>query len=187
MQGRESYLVQQLRNGNRKAFEIIFKTYFTSLVNYAFGLVSNMETAKDLTEDIFYYIWEKRKIIRISRTLKGYLFKTIHNKCLDYLKREQVKQKHIQDATNLKRIEEQENILFASFYRPEYYDNEIDEKLKIVIDSLPDQAKKIFTMKRFDGMSYKEISKNLNISENTIRKQMSRSLQKIKMALKKSD
>lgn len=185
MQGSESYLVQQLQNSDKKAFETIFKTYFTSLVNYAFGLVSNMETAKDLTEDIFYYIWENRKILRISHSLKGYLFKTIHNKCLDYLKREQVKLKHIQDATPLKQLEEQENVLFASFYQPEYHDDEIDKKLEIAIDSLPEQAKKIFRMKRFDGMSYKEISNELNISENTIKKQISRSLQKIKEALKR--
>ncbi len=180
----ESYLIKQLQKGDEKAFEKIFKTYYISLVNYAIGLVSDIETAKDLTEDIFYFIWDNRKIIHISQSLRGYLYKITHNKCLDYLKRQQVKQKHIKEVIISKKQEEQENILFASFYQPDYFSEELELKLKTAIDSLPKQAKIIFIMKRLKGMSYKEISKELNISENTIRKQMSRSLQKIMTALK---
>ena len=183
MREKENYLVQKIRDGDKNAFENVFKEYFTRLTNYAVGLVSDIVLAEDLVEDIFFYIWDNREIIRVQTSLKAYLYKMTHNKCLDHLKKEKVKLKYLKEAITQQKQELDERIEFANYYQPEIFSDEMDLKLYNAIESLPEQAKKIFIMKRFEGMSYAEISNQLNISENTIRKQMSRSLQKIKNAL----
>lgn len=183
MREKESYLIRKIKDGDKNAFEDIFNEYYTRLTNYAFGLVSDLNVAEDLVEDIFFFIWDNRNIIRVQHSLKAYLYKITHNKCLDYLRKEKVRLKYIKETMERQKEEVDENILFANQFQPDIFSDEMDYKLTLAIESLPEQAKKIFIMKRFDNLSYAEISKKLNISENTIRKQMSRSLQKIRKTL----
>ena len=183
MREKEIYLIKKIKDGDKNAFENIFNEYFTRLTNYAFGLVSDLNVAEDLVEDIFFFIWDNHNIIRVQHSLNAYLYKITHNKCLDYLKKEKVRLKYIKETMERQKEEVDESISFTYHYQPDIFSDEMDYKLNQAIESLPEQAKKIFIMKRFENYSYAEISKILQISENTIRKQMSRSLQKIRNTL----
>lgn len=159
------------------AFEEFFKRNFTRLCahcSYKFGF--NLEVAEDIVQNSFIKLWENRQSVSGSVSLKKYLYKIIYNSSLDLLKHEKVKEKHIyfirealpdEEATAFEMLDLKQ--LSAS----------IDE----AVAGLPEQMRKIYELSRYEGLKYKAIAIQLNISIKTVENQMSRALLKLREKL----
>ena len=79
-------LWQKVKKGNIKAFEILYKCYFPSLCLYSYGLIPDEELVKEIVNDVFLKIWDKRREIDIQCGIKPYLFRCVHNACLDHMR-----------------------------------------------------------------------------------------------------
>jgi len=79
-------IISLIRQGNQKAFETLFKEYYSRLCEYAFLLIKDKEVAAELVQDFFVKFWENRAKMDI-KTTKAYLFKSIHNNTIKYLTR----------------------------------------------------------------------------------------------------
>lgn len=70
-------LLTLLRHGEISAFVDIYTTYYDALLNYADRLLNDVETARDVVQQVYYKIWENRDALNISLSVKAYLFKSV--------------------------------------------------------------------------------------------------------------
>ncbi len=174
----ELILLQKLKKGDELAFELIFKEHYPSLVRYATGLIGSTTEAEDLVEDCFFWLWQERETITIRKTLQAFLYSVVHNKCLNHLKKQKVNRKYeayLKVHAIKMEINYPESILISK---------DLSGKIKEGIDKLPKQCKLIFCLSRHEGKKYEEIALMLNISINTVKKQMSRAIFKLREDLK---
>jgi RNA polymerase sigma-70 factor, ECF subfamily len=170
------------------AFESLFRNNFTALCSYCqFRFGFDSDSAKEAVHTAFMRLWESRQNLSADLSIKGYLYKTMGNICLDMLRHERVKRKHegIISRNN------EDDAAHSCFQTPDikYLAFEIDK----AVSELPDQMRKIFELSRYnglkyaesryDGLKYAEISCQLNISVKTVETQMSRALAKLREKL----
>jgi len=152
-------------------FERIFKEYFRRLVYFSFNMLKDKEAAKDIVHDTFASMWEKRATISTDRNIKSYLFTTVYNRSLNYIR-------------NNKKFATEETLesLIENNPSPEIMmeNAEKNDRINRAIESLPLKTKEVFIMSRFGEFKYKEISEKLGISVKTVEGQMSRALRMLK-------
>ncbi|QGY42416.1 RNA polymerase sigma-70 factor [Maribellus comscasis] len=183
MTGIEKELVESLKKGNQKSFELVFKTYYTRLCTYAFDYTRQLETAEDLVKDFFLNLWQNREKIEIKTSLSGYLFRSVHNLCLNYLERQKKKNPEI-PSDNLYLIELKQKQPFTPDYPiGNLLASEMEGQILEIVDKLPEQCREIFKLSRFEELPHKKIAEKLNISERTVKTQIYRALKKIKEAI----
>lgn len=159
---------------NRTNFEQLFKEHYNSLYYYAYSIVNDDELAKDLVNDSFEEIWNRRKKIDISYSLKSFMYRVVKNRCLNHLKKQEVEQKYINRA---KHGQEESD---------EYKDYEpVMAEIMLAIEQLPEQGRKVFTKCFLENLSYKEAAEELNVSVNTIKTHVTNSLKKLRNDLDK--
>lgn len=180
-----SYMVESIQSGDVKSFEIVFKTYYNRLCIYANGYIRDTEQVKLIVNDVFIHLWEKRTELNIEISLDGYLYKSVRNHCINYIQREKKKTEMI--SSDLESVLSDENTLYHPVSGDYPMDNllveELNEKIKRVVDTLPPQCREIFILNRIENYSNEEIAKKLNLSVGTVKSQMFRSLTKLRKEL----
>jgi len=162
--------INGLIKGEVKAFDEIFEIYNQRIYQFAKVILKNKEDAKDVVQEVFLRIWQNRNEINEYSTFKSYLFTIAYNIIVDHF-RKRLKDKKYKDflEANIKEVDfsQEKNIEFS-------YLNELYEQ---AVEQLPPRRKLIYKMNRNEGLTYKEIAERLNISRNTVRNQMAKTLQ----------
>ncbi len=114
-----------------------------------------------MTQDIFRSIWERYDDLDITTSIEHYLARATKFKVLEYIRNEAVKKKHNQALVN--NIDTSNNSVEDDLNYKELYN-----RLTYLIGLLPKQCKNVFTLSKINGLSNKEISVELNISERTV-------------------
>ena len=170
----EEQIIQGIREGNQTCFQAVFSDHYDRLCQYAFTILRDMDEAEDLVQSMFVKWWERREEIGINQTLKGYLYRTVYNLCINHLEHRQVRQKHLEHATREWSGEKQSSEAFSY---------ELEESIITAIDLLPQQCKIIFKMSRYEELKYSEIASKLGISPNTVENQISKALKILRSQL----
>lgn len=179
----EKDIIQKLKNGDEPTFQFIFKKYYTGLYYYAKKYLGDKHHAEEIVQNTFLKLWEKRETFTISKSFSSYLYKTVYNNCLNFLKHQQVKEKYKEYYTQkIKNAEEYYSISQESG-QSIYIAKEIENDIDKAICKLPGQCRKIFELSRFEGLKNHEIAEKLEISKNTVQKQISIALCKLRSAL----
>lgn len=180
----EKRLLARIKGGDRKAFDRLFEDHFEELCKYAFSMVREESAAEEIVTEVFYHLWCKRNKIHIRVSVKKYLLKSVFNISLNYLKHKGV----VKQYKDLKIVMHREKEILSESYNTsplaliEY--NELEVLVKSIIDNLPNQCRKVFSMNRFEGMKYREIAETLNISLSTVKYHMSMALDQLHDKLK---
>lgn len=166
-----------LRDGNKEIFEEIYKTYYSPLCFYCMRYVDDMEDSREIVQGLFLKIWIKRKELKISTSVKSYLFSSVQNYALNYIKREKIKQRYINNKSH-HQVQHSEN----GIHKME------EEELRVLIKSailkLPKKRREIFELSRYENLKYSQIAEQLTISVKTVEAQMSKSLIFLRQVLK---
>ncbi|MDR2009569.1 MAG: RNA polymerase sigma-70 factor [Bacteroidales bacterium] len=163
----DKYLLEEVKSGNKKAFEQIFKIYYEDLCRYALFLSSGVADTEDIVQDIFFKMWINRKDFILTSSLKSYLFTAVKNSVINIIKHEGIKEKYIQYQKNYEDSSE----------NPDKIENsELGNKINTIISELPERRREIFIMSKLEGLKYKEIAEKLNISVKTVENQMGEAL-----------
>ncbi len=179
----EEELLQLLQNGEEDTIKFIFDKYYEGLCLYAESLTKNHQVAEEIVEDIFIHLWINAKNQVINFSLKSYLYRSVHNNCLKYIDKLKTERKGRQ---NLHYTLIDNELLQPATNDQPIYDliaQELEEKAAKVLESLPNQCKEIYSLNRFENLSYSEIAKKLNITVGTVKTQMSRAFQKFRDGL----
>jgi len=165
----EKDIVHQLNQGNTNVFEELFRTYYARLCGYALKYVWDKDQAEDIVQELFYAIWNKREAVVIKVSVEAYLFRSVRNSCLNYLKHLKVRDAHSEYAT-----ESSPSLSESSHELMEFL--ELQENIDAMVDLLPPERKKIFLLSRMEGLKYKDIAMQLDISVKTVEAQMGKAL-----------
>lgn len=165
-------LVRELKQEKPEAFKLLFQTYFTGLYHFANSIVNNESVAKDIVQELFVTVWDKRKNLNENSAIDHYLYVAVRNSCYTYLKRE-VHHLNIETIQNCSIPSEM----------PEDLENPEDQLLWNAVENLPLQCKMVFKLIVIEEYSYKEVAKRLEISVNTVKTQMSRACRTLREKL----
>jgi len=171
-------IVQNLAQDNQEVYEYIFRLYYTPLCRFALKFVREKEITEEIVQEVFIYIWEKRLTIRITQSLKAYLYTAVRNRSINYIKA----QMHTMEVDNL--ADDQVPFYVESERDLDY--QELKQSLAQAMDKLPRKCRMIFDLSRNEGLTYKEIAEALDISKKTVEAQMSIALKKLRESLSKS-
>ncbi len=153
--------------GNQRSFEVLFKKYYQALCSYGFQFMEEDMAAEEIVQELFCAIWEQRETIQIE-AFKSYCYRAVRNKCLNALKHLKVREEyksHNQYQNELEEIADD--------------DDQTDErisKIQDAIEAMPTVRQKVFKMSRYEGLKYREIAEQLNISVKTVEIHMSKAL-----------
>jgi RNA polymerase sigma-70 factor (ECF subfamily) len=180
----EKELLKSVSKGDKKGFEILFRTYYVRLCAYAAGFVVQNDLAEDIVTEVFLKLWEKRETLTISESVSSYLFQSVKNACINYLTREKSR-KYTVSENEVKLIDLKMTYQISDKYPlNDLIGRELEEKIRMEIEKLPEQCREIFYLSRFEDLSHKEIAEKLGISENTVKVQIYRALIKLRVGLK---
>ena len=169
-------IIRRIRKGNIEQFESLFRSSYTSLVNYAKTILKESDTAEEIVQDLFYVLWRDRKKLNITTSLKGYLFKAVYNKSLHHIEHRKVVHKHIKETQTNTGINPDDPAEILKY-------KELHEKIAVIIAKLPERCARIFCMNRFEGFKYAEIANELSISVKTVEANMGKALKKFRNEL----
>ena len=173
---KEFFIRKAFEQDSVKGYELLFRQYYSPLCSHAVRFVYNREVAEDLVAEVFYTFWKKKLHEQITTSFRAYLFTSVRNKSLTYIKWEFDKEKS---------EELEENDKASSTLEPDEV-MEFDElylHIEKTINLLPPQCQKVFLMSRFEGKSYKEIAEKLNVSGKAVEAHISKALITLRKAL----
>ena len=169
-------IVERLKRGDESAFEGVFRELFQPLVHYAMRFLREVEASEEVVQEAFFAVWEKRATLEIHTSLKSYLYRSVHNKCLNLIK-------HIGIREDYKAWNEQSREAQEQEVADELGKSELEQRIHSAIAELPTERQKIFRMSRFEGLRYQEIADQLNISVKTVENQMGKALKALRGSL----
>ncbi len=177
-------IVVRIITGDRIAFGQVFERYYKGLCAYSYTFLKDHDSAEEIVQDFFAELWENHKKLEIKISLKLYLYRGIHNKCINYLKAFAVSQRRLEKFAQYAQdeIELLEMDIDSNIYEYLFSDS-FEKNIHEAINSLAPQQKQIFTLSRFHQKSYADIAGMLNISINSVKTQMARALQKLRTTL----
>lgn len=180
----DKIFISRLRQGDVTSFETLFKSHYRNLCIYAEEIIGEKEAAEEIVGDFFLKFWENHYSIEIQISYKSYLYTSIYNNCLSYLEHLKVLKKYHDYATYMINNKDLWHPVSDNYPLANLISQEIVAEIEQAIQELPDHCREIFSLSRFEELSYVEIAQRLGISINTVRTQMSRALQKLRSSLK---
>lgn len=160
---------------SKAVFEEVFKAHFTALHAYACTLLRQDAQAEEIVQQVFYKLWLKKDEVQITQNLKAYLYKSVHNECLNFMKHQKVRKAH-QDYVMHTGNEGQSPI-------QDMATKELKDKIYEALARLPEQCRTIFQMSRFEELKYREIADKLQLSVKTVENQMGKALRSMRQQL----
>ncbi|WP_353137911.1 sigma-70 family RNA polymerase sigma factor [Pseudopedobacter sp.] len=156
-------LLVDIKADDSRAFDELYARTWKELYIKAYSKLKHEDLAKDIVQEIFVDLWNKRHVKAINN-VKAYLAQSVKFKVLDEFRKNRYEFIEIENFTE----EIKENVYADS----KLLDKEFFASLKDWIDSLPHKRKEIFRLKYQEGLSNKEIALKLNISPKTVQNQV---------------
>ncbi|SMC89975.1 RNA polymerase sigma factor [Pedobacter nyackensis] len=170
-------LLEYCRNGNDKAFDVIFQRYFKPLYSLSLKYVRNTEVAEELVMDLMMWVWEKRAVdFCPDGNLKAYLFRAIRNSIISYFRKKTL-------ATQPLELYHEETMQDSKKADDNHVYAEIEACFQEKLNELSPQRRKVYEMSRDENMSYPQIARQLNLSANTVKSHMSFSLNHLRKSM----
>lgn len=162
---------------SQQEFESVFRSQFRPLCLLAVRYVKDTDTARNIVQDAFINLWEKRDTIDPARGVNAYLSTSVRNRSLNHLRDTR---KFSADLLTL------ENLWPESAWEQPLpmVTAELDTSIRHALDELPEKCREVFELSRNEGLKYQEIADRLGISVKTVETQMSKALQHLRIRLK---
>jgi RNA polymerase sigma-70 factor (ECF subfamily) len=172
----DTEIIRRIRQGDTGQFESLFRSSYVSLVRYAKTLVKDHDTSEEIVQDLFVRLWQDKEKIKIESSLNGYLFRSVHNRCLHLIEHNKVVEKYAQELA-YSQPENQDNPMESINYK------DLQAKIAGILERLPERCGRIFCMNRFEGLKYTEIAEKLSVSVKTVEANMGRALKEFRKVL----
>ncbi len=169
-------LINSLQNGNEKAMDVLFRRHYSFICRAVYRILKDNNLAEDIAQEVFFGLWKKRENLNISTSVQAYLKRAAINKSLNFIRDQKVK---FDDEEKMPVLT---NNQFSTQQHLEADD--LQKAINEAIDQLPEKCRLVFTLSRFEEMSYQEIATELNISIKTVENQISKALKYLRIALK---
>jgi len=166
-------LTDLLKSGDQPAFTEIYNRYWSVMYAHVYKMLRDREEAKDVIQEIFSKLWLKATEIRSNQNLAGFLYVAARNRVLNLMEQNRVRNDYVKSIAS-----------FVSEIDPSAIDHVDEKKIIQIIEqeilNLPPKMREIFEMSRKENLSHKEIAEKLNISDQTVKKQVQNALKIIR-------
>lgn len=171
----ENQLLVRLKRDDRSALHEVFDTNYGMACRAIHRFIKDQSTCEDLAQEVFIRFWEKRHQITVNSSLSAYLKRMAVNEALGYHRR---KKRHPEEElTDNLRAET------VASGEQEYLHSELQANINHAIDGLPSKCRTVFQLSRYEGLSYREIAHQMDISVKTVENQMSKALRVLRSSL----
>jgi RNA polymerase sigma-70 factor (family 1) len=162
-------LLDGLKQNNVSVFNTIYLHYSKPLYVYLLHKLKDPELCNDVLQDIFVTVWEKRDELKIDISLKAYLYQAARYKIVDIYRRDVKYQKYLAELAGYIIVD------------PSTITDRIDQRKKLeeienAVNNLPEKMKEIFILSRFEHQSTRDIASKTNLSQQTVKNQISKAL-----------
>lgn len=172
----DAELVILLQKSDREAFAEIYSRYAESLAGFAATKLFSLEDARDILHDMFVKLWENRDSINITSNLQSYLYAIVRYRIIDKIRKNITREEYaaISKAliTNVQPGVEQQ-----------IAEKELKQKIDGALNELPPRVKEIYLLSREESLTNREIAKKLNLSEQTVKNQLSVALKHLRQSI----
>lgn len=175
----ELFILSKIKEGDIKAFEEVFRRYFSPLCWYAAGITGHMDVAEEIVEEFFYVFWREREKLQIFHSVKSYLYGAVRNEALRYCEHQEVKNRY-REAMQATAAHE---TLPGPEEQMEY--KELQILINNALGKLPERRQRIFRMHRMEGKKYAEIASRLSLSVKTVEAEMTKALKTLRKEVEK--
>ena len=166
-------------------FEQFYITWYSRAKYFAREYVTSESDAENIVQDVFLHLYERRDLMDAYTNLTAYLFTSIKNRCLDYLRKWVLEQETAQGVQDEFEMELRMKYDSLEIFNTQFSDEtDIGELLDNALQKLPERCRNIFIMNKLEGKKQKEIAEELNLSINTVESQMGIAYKKLREELK---
>lgn len=163
------------RSGDTAIFEFIFKANYGRVKHFIRTTIKSDADAEELTQDVFFHLWENRDKIRCANSFYAYLNALARNKMCDFLRNKIAKRNYIE---NQQPAASPHNEIVSKLHV-----EELELHIGLLVEKMPPQRKRIFIMSRNDYMSVNDIAEKLQLSPKTVYTHIDAALNQLKSSL----
>jgi RNA polymerase sigma-70 factor (ECF subfamily) len=168
-------LFSLVKQDDIRAFEALYKRYWSLLVNAAYKRLDSQEKAEDIIQNIFIDLYQRRASIELTLSLTAYLHQALKFRVLNEYRSESI------------RIKYQKSLFLNLVCKNDFSDHleakELGLRINKVVNDLPEKCRQVFLLSRKENLSNKDISSSLNISVSTVEKHISKALKVLRCHL----
>jgi len=168
--------ISQILKWDEESFHALYKLYYKALASYALGIIDDFTVSEDLVQETFSKLWLQKGDFPNMSSLKTWLFNSVRNGAIDYLRHKNIETKHRLSFAKMSLMSHND------VGEDDFFTEEIFRQLFQTIDALPPRQKEVFLLS-MKGKRYKDIAQQLNISVETVKKQKQRAMENLKEKL----
>lgn len=172
----DNELIDLLKSGDQTAYTQIYDRYQGLLFVYACKITKDEDEAEDIVQEVFFYLWDKRRTILFKTSLPAYLYSAVRYKYFNLLDHKKVRANY---ADSLQEFIEKGDVQADHVIR----EKELTRLIEKEISLLPPKMREIFELSRKAHLSHKEIAEKLNLSEKTVKNQINNALKELRVKL----
>lgn len=174
-------IINRINEGDVKAFELLYTTYYVYLCAVATKYIFNSEVSREIVNDVFINVWNNRSTLVYP--VHAYLIRSVQNRSLNHLREKCLQTVSMSDVQeHLLTIQEQQ-ITIESHPLAYLENKELENEIYNAINQLPKKYRDIFIQHLYHNKSYEEIAQIYNISQSTVRGQIKIGLSKLRELL----
>ncbi|RFS19962.1 RNA polymerase sigma-70 factor [Chitinophaga silvatica] len=168
-------IIPAFREGDPQAFDAFFKEHYRPLVFFAQQLLTTIGGAEDIVKDSFVKLWQKRIDFDHHKSIKGFLYTTTRNACINLLRHEKVKDTYQKEMVYLDDQKGEERILQQMIH------SELLQSIHREIEKLPEKRRQVLQMIFQEGLKLEEIAEILGISVFTVKEHRAKALAQLRL------
>lgn len=177
MDSTEKFMVELLKEGDERAYRYLYDRHYPILCHVAAQYVGDDFLAGTIVSDVIFHLWEIRERLSIESSLRSFLVQSVRNRCLDYLRSQQVeREQSVPGAGGIEALPVVRYLKSDDSPLGKLLEEELEERVHAAIRQLPEECRKVFRLSRFEGKRNEEIAQELGISVNTVKYHIKRAL-----------
>lgn len=158
-------LVALINQGDQCAFGYIYNQYKATLYLHAMRTLKDSDDARDLVQEVFTNLWDKRTSFVLKTSMSSYLYGAVRNRVFNTIAHQNVTSKY---AKAIQSFLDKGEFITDNLIR----EKELSSIIEKEINALPAKMREVFLMSRNTDLSHKEIGAQLGISDKTVKKQV---------------
>lgn len=169
----DQLLLDKMKQDDAQAFAVLYDRYWPALWRYACNAMNTREEAKDIVQEVFFSLWERRKTVMVHTALSPYLYRVTMNKVIDNIDRTRRHESFYNELA--KRYETGVNTTESVVF-----EKELVRSFEEGLTHIPRKARQVFELSRNNDMTHQQISEELSISRETVKSQLKVALKILK-------
>ncbi|MBC9931847.1 RNA polymerase sigma-70 factor [Chitinophaga qingshengii] len=168
-------IIPAFQQGSPQAFDAFFKAYYKPLVFFAAQLLADADEAEDIVKDCYVKLWHKHADFNHPKSIKGFLYTSTRNACLNQLRHRKVQDHYLQEMIYLDDQKGEDYILQQMVHA------ELLQSIHREIALLPAKRQQVFRMIYFEGLRLEAVAEQLGISVFTVKEHKAKALAQLRL------